>query len=104
MTTVVILIPGFAAQFGHDVGIAWEHIYSLGWVLGCTISSVMYWSLCQFGGFCQKELTMRFEESYEMQSMFADNQIVHEFGVQAAEIDAMDLSNSKNEPKVFVQN
>jgi hypothetical protein len=27
ITMVVILIPGFAAQSGHDVGIAWEHIY-----------------------------------------------------------------------------
>jgi NCS1 family nucleobase:cation symporter-1 len=42
ITMVVILIPGFAAQSGHDVGIAWEHIYSLGWVLDCTISSVVY--------------------------------------------------------------
>jgi NCS1 family nucleobase:cation symporter-1 len=102
MATVVILIPGFAAQFGHDVGLAWEHIYSLGWVLGCSISSVVYWSLCQFGGLCKKERAMRFEESYDMQSMFADDQTVHEIGLHAAEIGATDRGNSKNSPKAVV--
>lgn len=68
--TVVVLVPGFAAQFGHDVGIGWSHLYSIGWVFGCTLSSVLYWSLCQFNGFAKRERSMRWEEAYEAQEMF----------------------------------
>ena len=70
VVTVVVVVPGFAAQFGHNVGVGWERIYALGWVLGCTISSVVYWALAQVGDFCTKERNMRFEESYEVQAMF----------------------------------
>lgn len=73
LITVVILVPGFAAQFGHDVGVGWQRIYALGWVLGCTISSVVYWCLCMFNGFCMKERGMRFEESFITQEMFVED-------------------------------
>ncbi|PVI04111.1 hypothetical protein DM02DRAFT_586615 [Periconia macrospinosa] len=70
--TVVVLIPGFAAQFGHEVGIGWERLYSVGWVVGCAISSVMYFGLAMLGDFCKKERAMKFEESYDIQGMFGD--------------------------------
>lgn len=72
IVTVVILVPGFAGQFGHDIAEGWLHIYSLGWVLGCTISSVLYWSLCQIGDFAKQERRMGWEEAYEQQAMFAN--------------------------------
>jgi len=74
--TVVLLIPGFAAQFGQNVGVGWERLYSLGWVLGCTISSVLYFGLCMIGDFCKKERGMKFEESYELQGMFLSDGVV----------------------------
>jgi nucleobase:cation symporter-1, NCS1 family len=73
LITVVVVVPGFAAGFGHDVGIGWKRIYSLGWVLGCTISSVCYWALAMIGDFCKEERGMRFEQAYDMQDMFAEH-------------------------------
>lgn len=70
--TVIFLVPGFAAQFGHDVGVGWERLYSLGWVMGCTFSSVIYYGLAMTGDFCKEERGMKFEESYDQQGMFAD--------------------------------
>jgi NCS1 family nucleobase:cation symporter-1 len=75
-TTVVLLIPGFAAQFGHEVDVGWERLYSLGWILGCTISSVLYAGLCMIGDFCKKERSMRFEEAYELQGMFCEEPVL----------------------------
>ena len=68
--TCVFLIPGFAAQFGHEVGVGWERLYSLGWVVGCAMSSVLYFGLCMVGDFCRRERAMRFEEAYEVQGLF----------------------------------
>jgi NCS1 family nucleobase:cation symporter-1 len=102
LTTVVILIPGFAAQFGHDVGIGWEHIYSLGWVLGCTISSVVYWVLCQFGDFCKKERAMRYEESYDIQTVFPEDCSAGGIGAQTTEVSAADLNGLKSGPNVAI--
>ena len=65
-----------AAQFGQNVGVGWERLYSLGWVLGCTISSVLYFGLCMIGDFCKKERGMKFEESYELQGMFLSDGVV----------------------------
>jgi len=70
--TVIFLVPEFTAQFGHKVGVRWEHIYSLGWILGCTISSILYLGLALIGGFCKRERSMGFEESYELQQMFRE--------------------------------
>lgn len=69
--TVVLLVPGFAAQFGHDVGTGWKHLYSIGWVFGCTFSSVLYWALCQIGDFAKRERQLGWEEAYDLQAMFA---------------------------------
>jgi NCS1 family nucleobase:cation symporter-1 len=85
--TVVLLIPGFAAQFGHDVGVGWERLYSLGWVLGCTISSVLYFGLGLIGDFCKKERGMRFEESYELQGMF----------LQEGNVERLEIADQKGE-------
>jgi NCS1 family nucleobase:cation symporter-1 len=76
VVTVVVIVPGFAAQFGHPVGTGYKKVYSLGWVLGCTISSVLYWCLCMMGDFCTKERSMRFEESYATQEMFVEDVVV----------------------------
>ena len=70
--TVILLVPGFAAQFGHEVGIGWERLYSLGWVMGCTFSSIIYYGLAMLGDFCKEERGMKFEESYDTQGMFTE--------------------------------
>jgi nucleobase:cation symporter-1, NCS1 family len=90
--TVAILVPGFAGTFPANAGIAvgWKHIYSLGWVLGCTISSVAYWALAVgIGGgrFCKEEREMGFEESYETQRMFQEDTSSGGSGVEVAEAD-----------------
>jgi nucleobase:cation symporter-1, NCS1 family len=90
--TVVILVPGFAGTFPANAGIAvgWRHIYSLGWVLGCTISSVAYWALAVgIGGgrFCKEERAMGFEESYETQRMFQEVPSEGGSGLEVAEAD-----------------
>jgi NCS1 family nucleobase:cation symporter-1 len=72
MVTVVLFVPGFAAQFGHEVGLGWERLYSLGWILGCTFSSVIYFGLAMCGDFCKTERAMRFEESYDALGMFCE--------------------------------
>jgi NCS1 family nucleobase:cation symporter-1 len=73
--TVVLLVPGFAAQFGHEVGLGWERLYSLGWILGCTFSSVIYFGLAMVGDFCKTERAMRFEESYDTLGMFCEEEV-----------------------------
>jgi NCS1 family nucleobase:cation symporter-1 len=73
--TVVLLVPGFAAQFGHEVGLEWERLYSLGWILGCTFSSVIYFGLAMVGDFCKTERAMRFEESYDTLGMFCEEEV-----------------------------
>ena len=103
LVTVVVLVPGFAAQFGHDVGVAWERIYSLGWVLGCTISSVVYWCLCQCGDFCKRERAMGFEESYNLQGMFCEDHAVEGVSVEATEKGSTQADASKVQPRVTVQ-
>lgn len=82
--TVVFLVPGFAAQFGHKVGSGWVHLYSLGWVVGCAMSSVVYFGLAMVGGFCEEERGMRFEESYERQAMFCEG-LVEGLNVEIAQ-------------------
>jgi NCS1 family nucleobase:cation symporter-1 len=47
-------------------------LYSLGWILGCTISSVIYFGLTLLGDFCKEERAMRFEESYDALGMFCE--------------------------------
>lgn len=104
LTTVVILVPGFAAQFGHDVGVGWARIYSLGWVLGCAISSVVYWCLCQLGDFCKKERAMGFEESYDVQRMFSEDLAVEGVSVEVEEKGVRsELSGPATNAKVTVQ-
>ncbi|KAF2111189.1 permease for cytosine/purines, uracil, thiamine, allantoin-domain-containing protein [Lophiotrema nucula] len=97
--TVVLFIPGFAAQFGHDVGVGWEHLYSLGWIIGCTISSVLYAGLCMIGDFCKKERAMGFEESYDAQDMFF-NTPVEGVGVEDSRDRAGDPKTAAQESKV----
>tara|TARA_R110002003_G_scaffold1110_2_gene22369 strand:- start:3510 stop:5021 length:1512 start_codon:yes stop_codon:yes gene_type:complete len=91
--TVVLLIPGFAAQFGQNVGVGWERLYSLGWVLGCTISSVLYFLLCMVGKFCVKERALRFEESYELQGMFAGGAYGASTGIEELARDEVKVSD-----------
>lgn len=79
--TVIVLVPGFAAQFGHEVGIGWERIYSLGWILGCTSSSVIYFGLAMIGDFAKEERAMHFEESYDRLGMFCEEEEVVESSI-----------------------
>jgi NCS1 family nucleobase:cation symporter-1 len=39
-------LPGFAASFGHSIGIAATHMYSLGWVLSFLMGSLSYYVIC----------------------------------------------------------
>jgi NCS1 family nucleobase:cation symporter-1 len=82
--TVVFLVPGFAAQFGHEVGVGWERLYSLGWEMGCTFSSVIYYGLAMIGDFCKEERAMGFEESYHRQEMFSER-VVEGVSVEGAQ-------------------
>lgn len=83
--TCVFLIPGFAAQFGHEVGVGWERLYSLGWVVGCAMSSVVYFGLCMIGDFCRRERKMGFEEAYDVQGLFVGEAVVEGVSVENEE-------------------
>jgi NCS1 family nucleobase:cation symporter-1 len=50
-------------------------LYSLGWILGCTFSSVIYFGLAMVGDFCKTERAMRFEESYDTLGMFCEEEV-----------------------------
>lgn len=39
-------LPGFAASFGHTIGIAATHMYQLGWVLSFIMGSLSYYLIC----------------------------------------------------------
>lgn len=39
-------LPGFAASFGHTIGAAATHMYSLGWVLSFLMGSLAYYLIC----------------------------------------------------------
>ncbi|KAF2679127.1 uracil permease-like protein [Lentithecium fluviatile CBS 122367] len=82
----------FTVTFRHEVGVGWERLYSLGWVLGCTISSVLYFGLCMGGGFCKKERGMRFEQAYEVQGMFLGER---EGPVEGLEVSASDSAEGE---------
>ena len=62
VVAVVLPIPGFARTFGENVPVEWLHIYQVGWLLTCTLSSVVYWLLCFVGNFAAEEKSMRFEQ------------------------------------------
>jgi NCS1 family nucleobase:cation symporter-1 len=38
--------PGFVASFGHSIGLAATHMFTLGWVLSFVVGSVAYWVIC----------------------------------------------------------
>ncbi|KAK5329548.1 hypothetical protein LTR93_001135 [Exophiala xenobiotica] len=39
-------LPGFAASFGHDIGVAATHMYALGWVLSFLMGCLSYYVIC----------------------------------------------------------
>jgi len=61
---VVLPIPGFSALFGQKLAIEWSRIYSVGWLIGCVLSSVIYFALCTVGnwGIGEEERGMEWEE------------------------------------------
>ncbi|KAK6077882.1 allantoin transport [Seiridium cupressi] len=61
LVAVVLPIPGFARTFGEPVPIAWLRVYQVGWLLTCTLSSVVYWLLSFVGEFGVEEKKMAFE-------------------------------------------
>jgi NCS1 family nucleobase:cation symporter-1 len=75
-------------------------VYSLGWVLGCTISSVLYFALCMLGDFCREERAMKFEESYEIQGMFLGDGAGAVEGVEVGAKDAGEGEKGVGESKV----
>ena len=42
----ILPLPGFAGSFGHDVGSAALHMFSLGWVLSFLMGGVSYYIAC----------------------------------------------------------
>lgn len=63
---VVLPIPGFSTLFGQNLSGPWIKIYDVGWLVGCVLSSVVYFAICQVGSFVE-EKTMTFEEVAEQQ-------------------------------------
>lgn len=61
VVAVVLPIPGFASLFGSNVPGVWLKIYQIGWLLGCTLSSVIYFALSFIGDMATEEKTMEFE-------------------------------------------
>ncbi|KAK5944842.1 hypothetical protein PMZ80_002043 [Knufia obscura] len=39
-------LPGFVGSFGHKIGLAATHMYSLGWVLSFLMGGLTYWAVC----------------------------------------------------------
>jgi NCS1 family nucleobase:cation symporter-1 len=62
IVAVVLPIPGFTTLFGESLPGAWLKIYQIGWILGCVVSSVVYFGLSFVGDFAKEERGMRFEE------------------------------------------
>lgn len=42
----ILPLPGFAGSFGHSVGDAADHMFSLGWVLSFLMGGVSYFIAC----------------------------------------------------------
>ncbi|KAF4123664.1 permease [Geosmithia morbida] len=64
VVAVVPPVPGFVGTFGLDVGGGGLHVYQVGWLLTCTLSSVVYFGLMfvrDGGVFCAEEREMAFE-------------------------------------------
>jgi NCS1 family nucleobase:cation symporter-1 len=64
---VVLPIPGFSTLFGQHLGLAWLKIYDVWCLIGCILSSVTYFLLCQMGGFARVEKEMGFGEVSDIQ-------------------------------------
>ncbi|KAH8663160.1 permease for cytosine/purines, uracil, thiamine, allantoin-domain-containing protein [Tricladium varicosporioides] len=71
LIAVILPIPGFTTLFGQKFpgSDAWLKIYYLGWLIGCVLSSIVYFLLSKVGDFCAEEGKMGFEE-------VADNQLL----------------------------
>lgn len=50
VAAVVPPIPGFAVTFGVDLPTDALHLYQVGWLFTCIVSSVVYWALMTFCG------------------------------------------------------
>ncbi|KAF2083791.1 uracil permease [Saccharata proteae CBS 121410] len=61
MVSVVFPIPGFTETFGLNVSTGWLHVYQIGWLFTCVVSSVLYWLLCFNADFAREERKMPFE-------------------------------------------
>lgn len=57
----------------------WIKIYDVGWLIGCVLSSVVYFAVCQIGSFVNEEKKMIFEE-------VAEQQVLDHFSVGSAAI------------------
>jgi len=62
---VVWPIPGFTHSFGLDAAAGWVHVYQIGWLLTCCVSSVVYFGVCLIGGVGVEERGLGFEEKSE---------------------------------------
>lgn len=69
VVAVVWPIPGFTHSFGLNVSQGWVHVYEIGWILTCCVSSVVYFCLCQVGNVGGGERSLFFEEKASMTNL-----------------------------------
>ncbi len=70
-------LPGFAASFGHDIGIAATHMYTLGWVLSFLMGCLTYYIICMIWKIPGDDLTRPFEaEVASAQQVILDGLLV----------------------------
>jgi NCS1 family nucleobase:cation symporter-1 len=101
LVAVVWPIPGFAQTFGCDVPVAWLHIYQVGWLLTCIVSSLVYWALGFVGDFAAEEKLLAFEAVAAEQMapfLFPDPESTPE--LQGVVLDAADAVVVNSESKV----
>ncbi|KAI1343130.1 allantoin permease [Xylariaceae sp. FL0016] len=61
LVAVIWPIPGFVRTFDEPVPLSWLRVYQVGWLLTCTLSSVVYWLLYRLGNSQLEEGRMSFE-------------------------------------------
>lgn len=86
LVAVVLPIPGFSASFGCSVSAGAVHLYEIGWLLTCVVSSVVYWALCRFcGAFALDERRLGFEALAGEQSEAIEGPYVQDIvGIQVS--------------------
>ncbi len=76
-------LPGFAASFGHDIGVAATHMYALGWVLSFLMGGLSYYVICSIWKIPGDDGSYGFESQVEtakqiiVEGLHVDDEGVH---------------------------